>query len=73
MKAYEIPGEVLSSGQIEMSAVDLAEIPVGSKVKVIILVEEENDDDMESATDSFREGWADVVAGRTIPVSDLWN
>jgi hypothetical protein len=72
MKAYEIPGKILSSGQIEMSAVDLAEIPVGSKVKVIVLVEE-NDDDMESAADSFREGWADVVAGRTIPVSDLWN
>jgi hypothetical protein len=31
------------------------------------------DDDNESPVQSFREGWADVVAGNTIPASMLWD
>jgi hypothetical protein len=34
---------------------------------------EKADDDRESPVQSFREGWADVVAGNTIPASKLWN
>jgi hypothetical protein len=37
-----------------------------------MLVEEDNEDD-ESPAQSFREGWADVVAGNTIPASQLWE
>lgn len=71
MKAYELPGKILSSGQIEVSDLDLTEIPAGSNVKVIVLVEE--DDDTESPAESFRQGWLDVVAGNTIPASKLWE
>ena len=28
---------------------------------------------LKSAEDSFREGWKEVLAGKTRPVSDLWN
>lgn len=34
---------------------------------------EEADDDNESPRQSFREGWADVVAGNTVPASTLWD
>ncbi len=70
MKAYELLGKVLSSQQIEVACLNLAEIPIGSNVKVIVLVE---DDDTESPAESFRQGWADVVAGNTIPASQLWE
>ena len=71
MKAYELPGKILSSRQIEVLSLDLTEIPIGSTVKVIILLED--NDDTESPAESFRQGWADVVAGNTIPVSKLWE
>ena len=71
MKAYELPGKILSSRQIEVLSLDLTELPIGSSVKVIILLED--NDDTESPAESFRQGWADVVAGNTIPVSKLWE
>jgi hypothetical protein len=72
MKAYEFPARIASSGNIEILNFNSVGIPVGSKIKVIVLVEEDNEDD-ESPTQSFREGWADVVAGNTIPASRLWE
>jgi hypothetical protein len=72
MKAYEFPARIASSGNIEILNFNSVGIPVGSNIKVIVLVEEENEDD-ESPTQSFREGWADVVAGNTIPASKLWE
>ncbi len=62
---------IKSSGQIEVTDLDLTEIPIGSSVRVIVLVED--DEDTESPAESFRQGWADVVAGNTIPVSKLWE
>jgi hypothetical protein len=70
MKAYELLGKILSSQQIEVACLDLTEIPIGSNVKVIVLVE---DDDAESPAESFRQGWADVVAGNTISATQLWE
>jgi hypothetical protein len=72
MKAYEFPARIASSGNIEILNFNLVGIPVGSKIKVIVLVEEDNEDD-ESPLQSFREGWANVVAGNTIPASRLWE
>jgi hypothetical protein len=75
MKAYEFPARIASSGNIEILNFNSVGIPIGSKIKVIVLVEEDNEDDEddESPTQSFREGWADVVAGNTIPASRLWE
>jgi hypothetical protein len=72
MKAYELPARIASSGDIEILNLNSVQIPLGSKIKVIVLVEE-NDEDKESPVQSFREGWADVVAGNTIPASKLWE
>lgn len=72
MKAYELSARIAPSGNIEILNLNSIEIPIGSKIKVIVLVEEENEDD-ESPVQSFREGWADVVAGNTIPASKLWE
>jgi hypothetical protein len=72
MKAYEFPARIASSGNIEILNFNSVGIPIGSKIKVIVLVEEDNEDD-ESPLQSFREGWADVVAGNTIPASRLWE
>jgi hypothetical protein len=72
MKAYEFPARIASSGNIEILNFNSVGIPIGSKIKVIVLVEEDNEDD-ESPTQSFREGWADVVAGNTLPASRLWE
>lgn len=69
MKAYELPARVASSGEIEILNLNSLEIPIGSKIKVIVLVEEDD----ESPAQSFREGWADVIAGNTIPASKLWD
>ncbi len=54
MKAYELPARIASSGDIEIINSGLVKIPVGSKIKVIVFVEEDDDD--ESPTQSFREG-----------------
>jgi hypothetical protein len=72
MKAYELPARIDSAGDIEILNLNSVEIPIGSKIKVIVLVEEDNEDD-ESPAQSFREGWADVIAGNTIPASQLWE
>jgi hypothetical protein len=69
MKAYELPARINSAGDIEILNLNSVEIPFRSKIKVIVLVEEDD----ESPTQSFREGWADVLAGNTIPASQLWE
>ncbi len=72
MKAYELPARIAPSGNIEILNLNSVETTTRSKIKVIVLVEEDDEDD-ESSVQSFREGWADVVAGNTIPASQLWE
>jgi hypothetical protein len=72
MKAYELPARIDAAGDIEILNLNSIEIPIGSKIKIIVLVEEDNEDD-ESPAQSFREGWADVVAENTMPASKLWE
>ncbi|MEH2303306.1 MAG: hypothetical protein V7K88_31135 [Nostoc sp.] len=47
-----------------------------SRVQVIILITEENEEDnelVESASESFRQGWYDAMIGNTVPISQLWE
>lgn len=79
MKAFEVMGTVDEQGQVYL------DIPLGvdkdTRVKVIVLLsdegEGENDDDdeviSESARESFRQGWYDVMRGNVLPVSELWE
>lgn len=79
MKAVEVMGTVNEQGHIDL---DLP-LPVdrNTRVKVIVLLlekEEENNQTeneliSESAAESFRQGWSDVITGNTIPVSQLWE
>jgi hypothetical protein len=73
MKAYELPARIAASGNIEILNLNSVEITIRSKIKVIVLVEEDDEDEDESPAQSFREGWADVVVGNTIPASKLWE
>ncbi|MDJ0615285.1 MAG: hypothetical protein QNJ63_00845 [Calothrix sp. MO_192.B10] len=74
MKAIEVTGSVDDKGQLSLDKpLTLAK---HSRVRVIILVleDEEGDDEFtESASESFRQGWHDVMTGNTIPVSQLWS
>ena len=36
-------------------------------------ISDEVDEDNESPVQSFREGWADVVAGNIVPAATLWD
>jgi hypothetical protein len=67
----EAPANIQESKVIVtfLNSTDLDPDPVVSKSAP----SETADDDKESPVQSFREGWADVVAGNTIPASKLWE
>ena len=75
MQAFELSAKVRPDGTIELPRLPI--VSLNSAVKVILLVEEpfkiKEDLALPSATESFREGWSDMLAGRTIPVSQLWD
>jgi hypothetical protein len=76
MKAIEVMGTVNEQGQL------LLDVPLIvdelTRVKVIVLLQENSDrhneeELSESALESFRQGWYDVMTGNTLPVSQLWE
>lgn len=75
MQAFELSAKVRPDGTIELPQLPI--VSFNSAVKVILLVEEPfntiQDSELSSATESFQEGWSDMLAGRTIPVSQLWD
>lgn len=34
---------------------------------------DEDEDELESAVESFRQGWYEAMTGKTLPVSQLWE
>ncbi|GAP98370.1 tetratricopeptide repeat protein [Leptolyngbya sp. NIES-2104] len=72
MKAFELPAKIDQNGKIALPNLPLEQIPQDSVIKVIVLVDDSEDEELrESAVESFRQGWADVVSGNTRPVSEL--
>ncbi len=75
MQAFELSAKVRPDGTIELP--QLPVVSLNSAVKVILLIDEKvqtrDDQELPSATQSFGEGWSDMLAGRTIPVSQLWD
>ncbi|MDZ7956728.1 MAG: hypothetical protein RMY34_02270 [Aulosira sp. DedQUE10] len=74
MKAIEVKGTVNEWGQISLDKP--LTIAKHSRVRVIVLITEENEADdelVESASESFRQGWYDAMTGNTVPVSQLWE
>jgi hypothetical protein len=74
MKAIEVTGTVDEQGQVSLD--ERLTLAKQSRVRVIVLVSEGNEEDeelLESAGESFRQGWCDAITGNTIPVSQLWS
>lgn len=75
MQAFELSAKVRPDGTIELPKLPV--VSLNSAVKVILLIDEKvqtkDDQELPSATESFREGWSDMLAGRTIPISQLWD
>lgn len=74
MKAIEVLGTVDSRGNL---ALDQPLIVHNQRVRVIVLIAEEDTDSgdeiLEPAIEGFRQGWRDAVIGNTIPVEQLWE
>jgi hypothetical protein len=72
MKAFELPATIDKDGKLDLPTLPLEQIPKNSIIKVIVLIDNSEDEAREeSVEESFRQGWADVVAGNTRPVSNL--
>lgn len=72
MKAIEVMATVNEQGQLSL---DQPLIVDNTRVRVIVLLSEEVQDEelLESAQESFRQGWYDAMTGNTLPVSQLWQ
>ncbi|WP_066383138.1 MULTISPECIES: hypothetical protein [unclassified Anabaena] len=74
MKAIEVKGTVNEFGQLALD--EPLTIAKHSRVRVIVIIAEENQEDeelIESASESFRQGWYDAMNGNTVPISQLWE
>jgi hypothetical protein len=75
MKAIETTATLTANGQLTLDK-PLA-LAHHSRVRVIILVSEEDEELEDTPIAEIREGlargWADVLAGRIHPVSELWE
>lgn len=75
MKAIETTATLTENGQLTLDEpLNLAQ---NSRVRVIVLVPEPDEDLDDTPIAEIREGlyqgWQDVLAGRTKPVSQLWE
>ncbi len=73
MKAIEVMGTVNEQGQLSLDKP--LTVDKHTRVRVILLLWEENEEEeiLESAQESFRQGWYDAMTGNTLPVSQLWE
>lgn len=76
MRAFEVMGKVDEKGQLLLD--EPLEINTSSRVKVILLVYEENDvypDDTpdEEIKASLRRALQEAKEGKTRPISELWE
>ena len=74
MKEIEVMGTVNEQGQLSLD--QPLTITKNTRVRVIVLLtenEEVQDEVLESAEESFRQGWYDAMTGNTLPVSQLWQ
>ncbi len=75
MKAIETTATLTETGQLTLDEpLNLAQ---NSRVRVIVLIAEPEEDLEDTSIEEIREGlyqgWQDVLAGRTKPVSQLWE
>jgi hypothetical protein len=73
MKAIETTATLTENGQLTLD--EPLTLAHNSRVRVIVLVSEEDPDDtpIEEIRESIYRGWQDALAGRTKPISQLWE
>ncbi len=75
MKAIEVRGTVNEQGQLSLD--QPLTVNKHTRVRVIVLLSEneevQDEELLESAQESFRQGWYDAMTGNTLPVSQLWQ
>ncbi len=75
IKALEVRGTVNEQGQLSLE--QPLTVNKHTRVRVIVLLSEneevQDDELLESAQESFRQGWYDAMTGNTLPVSQLWQ
>jgi hypothetical protein len=75
MKAIEVRGTVNEQGQLSLD--QPLTVDKHTRVRVIVLLSEneevQDEELLESAQESFRQGWYDAMTGNTLPVSQLWQ
>ena len=76
MQAFEVMGRVDENGQILLD--EPLEITSDSRVKIILLVMDNREPDpddtpVEEIKASLRRSLAEVKAGKTRPISELWG
>ncbi len=75
MKAIETTATLAENGQLTLD--EPLTLGINSRVRVIVLITEPEDDPDDTPIADIREGlyqaWQDVLAGRVQPVSQLWE
>ncbi|EAW33624.1 hypothetical protein [Lyngbya sp. PCC 8106] len=76
MKAFEVMGKIDENGQLLLD--EPLEIKSASRVKVILLVSEDNEPDpddtpVEEIKASLRRALQEAKEGKTRPISELWE
>lgn len=75
MKAIETTATLSENGQLTLD--EPLTLGINRRVRVIVLIAEPEDDPDDTPIAEIREGlyqgWQDILAGRTKPVSQLWE
>jgi hypothetical protein len=75
MKAIETTATLTEDGQLTLD--EPLTLAHNSRVRVIVLISEPEEDPEDTSIAEIREGlyqgWQDILAGRTKPVSQLWE
>lgn len=75
MKAIETTATLTEDGQLTLD--EPLTLAHNSRVRVIVLINESEEDLEDTSIEEIREGlyqgWQDIIAGRTKPVSQLWE
>jgi hypothetical protein len=73
MRAIETTATLTADGQLALD--EPLELAYNSRVRVIVLVADEDLEEtpLTEIREGLYQGWQDVLAGRTKPVSQLWD
>lgn len=72
MKAVKVMATIDEQGQLMLD--QPLSIDKNSRVEVIVLISESDEDESKEAVlSNFRQAWHEAMTGQTIPVSQLWE